>query len=321
MNGALGGERRARVAVEHDAAAIHHHDPRNFVSELVDAMFDHHDRRAILHVEAGQHGEHFGHAGGIEIGGRLVENQQARLRGQDGGDADALLLTARKLEYGAVAEAGEADKAQGVSLTRQNFGRRPAEILETEANFVAHTAVDDLRVGVLKDHADLGGEFNHFRLGDRLAAHPGVPRQCSINQMWSRAVQQIEQRALAGSARPKDQHELAAMHCQREIAQDRFALAFIGVADPLERDHRLRGPRLGGRSGRIRRPARSARRSVRLMLPGSRNSVARVSAVSTASAISPGHLGLTGNPRGRFFLAEGGAAQTRPPSQGRLRLA
>jgi hypothetical protein len=58
-------------------------------------MLDHHDRRPVLLVEAGEHGEDLGHAGRIEIGGRLVENQQARLRGQHGSDANALLLAAR----------------------------------------------------------------------------------------------------------------------------------------------------------------------------------------------------------------------------------
>ena len=84
----------------------------HLVGELVDAVFDHDDCRAVLPVEASQHGEDLRHAGGIEIGGRLVENEKARARRQNGGDANALLLAAGELEDRAVAEIAEPDEVQ-----------------------------------------------------------------------------------------------------------------------------------------------------------------------------------------------------------------
>ena len=55
---------------------------------------------------------------GVEIGERLVEQQDARLDDQRAGQRDALLLAARHAPRKAVGEGGEADQRQASRLTR-----------------------------------------------------------------------------------------------------------------------------------------------------------------------------------------------------------
>ena len=124
MDDAAGGEGSARRAVEDDRAAIHHDDAADLVGELVDAMFDHDDRRTVLAIETRKHGEDLCHTGGIEVGGRFVEHQQARTRGKDGCDADALLLAARQFEDRTIAEVRQDRRIPAPRLFRSEFHRR-----------------------------------------------------------------------------------------------------------------------------------------------------------------------------------------------------
>ncbi len=65
---------------------------------------------------------------------------------------------------------------QRLGLSLQDLGRGPAEVFETEADLVAHPRADDLRVGILEHHADLGREGRHLGRRDGAAANRAPPR-------------------------------------------------------------------------------------------------------------------------------------------------
>ena len=58
-------------------------------------MLGHHHRQPRAAVQFVQGGQHVGRADGVELRGRLVEDEHVGLQGQHGGDGDALLLAAR----------------------------------------------------------------------------------------------------------------------------------------------------------------------------------------------------------------------------------
>ena len=127
-----------------------------------------------------QQHEDFCHAGRVEVRGRLVEHEKPRPHRQHRRDADPLLLAARQVEDGVVAEAVEADHMQRLGLSLQDLGRGSAEVFQTEADLVAHPRADDLRVGVLEHHADVGREGRHLGRRDRTAADRGLPGQRAL---------------------------------------------------------------------------------------------------------------------------------------------
>ena len=55
--------------------------------------------------------------------------------------------------------------------------------------------------------------------------------QRPAHKMRHGTVQKMQQRALAATARAKDQHEFAPFDRQADIVQDRLGFAFIGVGD------------------------------------------------------------------------------------------
>ena len=123
---------------------------------------------------------------------------------------------------------------------------RAAKVLEAETDFVAHAGIDDLAVWILEHHADFGGEIGDLRVGDDFPQMIASPVSAPPQDVRRRAVQQMEQRALAAAARAEDQDEFACRDLQRNIAQDRRGLALVGVGDAREIDQhvvRLRGIR------------------------------------------------------------------------------
>ncbi len=240
MDDAAGGECGARRAVEYDGAAIHHDDTADFICELVNAVFDHDDRRTVLAIEARKHGEHLCHTGGVEVGGGFVEHKQARTRGKDGCYTDALLLTARQFEDRPIAEVRKTDKFQRPGLFRQNFRSRSAKIFKPEADFVADPRIDDLGIGILEDHADIGCEGRNLGIGHRFSADSGRPLQCAAEKMGNGAVEKMQQGAFAAAARAKDQHEFTFPNCKVNIVENGLGFALIGVGDARKIDQMTR---------------------------------------------------------------------------------
>ena len=93
-------------------------------------------------------------AGGVERGGRLIEDENARLEREDGGDGDLLLLAAGQRRDFAVAEIGDAHGLERGRDASLDLVVRHAEVLEAEQHLVLHDGRDHLRVDVLEHAAN-----------------------------------------------------------------------------------------------------------------------------------------------------------------------
>ena len=104
------------------------------------------DRRVVLGAQDGgpaprQRLEQVGdrrRPGRVELGGRLVEDEDARAHRHDARDRDALLLAAGQGERLAIGEVGDAQPRQRVVDPRVHLGPRDAQVLEPEGELLAH---------------------------------------------------------------------------------------------------------------------------------------------------------------------------------------
>jgi hypothetical protein len=134
--------------------------------------------------------EHFADgtsAVGVEVRGRLVEEQHARPEREDPSDREALLLPARERRGGVVLAVREADVRERAVNARPDLGARDTEVLKAERDVVARACHDELRVRVLQDEA---GVAAHAKLALLI-------RRGRVEQ----AREGLEERALPGAGR------------------------------------------------------------------------------------------------------------------------
>ena len=189
----------------------------------------HHQRRAFPPVEFQQQFEHLLAGLAIQIAGRLIGQQNRRLRDERAGQRHALLLAAGKLHRIVVQAVRQADareqfpRARGHFRTRARQFRRQQDILfrgQSRNQLERLKNETDLAPAHFR-HAVFGKPGNIFAIEQNLAAGGVVE-----------AREQAEQRALAASRRPHDGDELAARDRQIDATQN---------LDPV--GGRLDGPR------------------------------------------------------------------------------
>ena len=110
---------------------------------------------------------------GVEVGERLVEQEDSRLAHHRAADRDALALAARELARLALEQRLDLQHARGLGDPAPDLGPGRAQVLEAEGEVLAHAHVRVERVG-LEDHreAALGGA----ELVDPLARDPELAR-------------------------------------------------------------------------------------------------------------------------------------------------
>ena len=94
----------------------------------------------------------------VEGVGRLVEQQDVWLHGDDRGDGDALLLAARERVRRPVEELLDAQVLGHVAHAAADLVLRQAELQRPEGELVEDAGAEQLHVGVLEDEADPGAE-------------------------------------------------------------------------------------------------------------------------------------------------------------------
>ena len=116
-----------------DAALVHHHEAVGEREGLAVVVGDEQDRQAEPGEQRPQLGDQTVAQRAVERTERLVEHQQARLRGERAREGDALLLAARELRDAAGAEAVEADERERLLRAGLRLGacRAPACAIRT----------------------------------------------------------------------------------------------------------------------------------------------------------------------------------------------
>ena len=265
-------------------------------------------RRPPLLVDAPQHAEQLVARDGVELRGRLVEQQQLRAAGERGAERDPLQLAAGELVGRAVQQPGDPERERRLLHPARDRGRREPAVLERERELRAHRAHQHLRLGVLQQRARDRGQLARAVLA---RVEPGAAQPAGEHaavEVRHQPAGGAQQRRLARARAAGDDDELARLDGQRDVAQ-RVRLARIGVGDAGELEHAHRPT-----------PRRSAN--------GSSTQAARAAASSSGSAAErrpqprerlerPPALGGGGDRRARRARRRGGerevVARPRPP--------
>ena len=209
------------AAVGHDPALADQHDPVGVLVGLLEVVRREQHRPALLGV-APDGGPEGTAALDVHAGGRLVEEQQRRVRQQRHREPQPLLLTARALGHLAVGDAGDAGVLEhlvdrpGVREQAGGVGDRlpDAEVLDQAAGLHhrADQAAGDRLPRLQAEHADLAGR------GPRQPEH------------------HVDGRGLAGAVRPEERDDLALLELEVDAAHGLDVAE--GLGHPRERDRR-----------------------------------------------------------------------------------
>ncbi len=163
---------------------------------------------ALQAPDLGAHGEA---QRGVEVGQRLVEQQELRLLDQRAGERDALLLAARQLGRPAVEQFARPEPARAILARPALRLRRAARCLKRSGNrmFVARRHVRIERVG-LEDDADVA--VARLDLVDHRAVEADLAGARRVD-----AGEHEQRRRLAAARRPEDRDELAVL--DREVGR------------------------------------------------------------------------------------------------------
>jgi hypothetical protein len=143
-----------RLAALLDHAVAHHDDLVGHRHRL-DLVVSHvHRRRLEALVQLLQLGAHRHPQLGVEVGERLVEEEDLRVAHDAAPHRDALPLAAGKLARIAVEQVGEPEDRGGLRHARVDLGARALGEQHAEGHVVAHLHVRVERV-VLEDHGDV----------------------------------------------------------------------------------------------------------------------------------------------------------------------
>ena len=161
---------------------------------------------------------------GVEIGQRLVEQQDRRLDHQRAGERDALLLAAGQLVRVAALEPGEIDQRQRLLDLPARRGRRNLAQLEPEHDVLEHVLVRPHRV-VLEHHAHAARLRRHHRGGRRQRPAVDLDRALVGRDV---AGDQAQGRGLAAARGAEQGDERIVLDVEIEIV-DRRDVGFAGA--------------------------------------------------------------------------------------------
>ncbi|PSK62519.1 hypothetical protein B0E53_05584 [Micromonospora sp. MH33] len=205
---AVRGEYRlGRPVGAHPAAGLQHDHPVDKRQRLGDPVLDE-DQRGVR-VEGVRDGpaDQVG-AGRVEVGGRLVEQQEPRPQRERPGQGEPLLFAAGERRRGPVPVIREADPAQRLVHPGPDLVGGHAPVLQPERDVVAAAGHHQLGLRVLEDDAD---------------AFPGLTRVEPVDLdgalllagvLGQQPGQRRQQRALARPGGAQQQHPLPGLDAQ-----------------------------------------------------------------------------------------------------------
>ena len=202
----------------------------------VDAVLDEDDRGRPFRADGCEALEERGRTGRVEIGGRLVEDEQARHRRQDARQREPLLLAARERSGQASPRATEPDGLECHGDPFEHRRSRPGPVLQPERDVILDPVHDDLAGRVLEHQPDPRGErARGERPGldavDGQRARPGA-RQLARDEPG----QGQAEGALARARGADDEQAGARRDVQVDTLERGRARAGIGEPEPARSD-------------------------------------------------------------------------------------
>ena len=214
-------EEAARVGVDRDGAGVERDHAVGGGEAALEAVLGEHDRGAPFLVDAPQDAEQLVAGHRVELGGRLVEQQQPRAGGQRRAERDALELAAGQLVRRAVEQPGDAERERGLLDPARDRRGAPAAVLERERQLRADSAHHDLRLGVLEQRAGDRGQLGRAVVARVQPAGEQPARELAAVEVRDEPGRGAQQRRLARPRPAREDDELARLHAQRDVGQSR----------------------------------------------------------------------------------------------------
>ena len=214
-------EEAARVGVDRHGAVLERDHAVGGGEAALEPVLGEHDGGAPLLVDAAQDAEQLVARDRVELGRRLVEQQQPRAAGQRGAERDPLELAAGQLVRRAVEQAGDAERERRLLHPARDRRLAPAAVLERERELGAHRAHHDLRLGVLEQRARDRGQLGRAVLARVEAARHEPPDELAAVEVRHEPGRRAQQRRLAGAGAAREDDELARLDPQRDVGERR----------------------------------------------------------------------------------------------------
>ena len=210
-------ERFRTRGVEEEAALVDEEDPRRELECPADAMLREHDGRA----EPFDGVEEERRAFGIELRGRLVEEQQLRLQRERGCEAHTLELAAGELDRLAPPQMERVHREKRSLDARPDLGRRHAEILEPERHLVRRDRHHDLVLRILEDGRNRAGELGWTCAAGVEPGDDDPAGEAATVEVRHEPRERAQQRRLPGARGAKERDDLPNLQLERDAVERR----------------------------------------------------------------------------------------------------
>ena len=199
-------------------------------------MLREHDGGPPLLVDAAQDAQQLVAGDRVELGGRLVEQQQPRAARERCAEGDALELAARQLVGRALEQPGDTEGQRRLLHAARDRRGAPAAVLEREGQLRAHRAHDDLRLRVLEQRARDRRQLRRAVRARVEAARDEPSGELPAVEVRDEPGRRAQQRRLARAGAAREHDELAGLDPQRDVGERRRGRAGIGVRHAIENE-------------------------------------------------------------------------------------
>ena len=231
-------EHPAHLVKIKEAAILHHGEAFYIFAKQHDLLLDNQDGNAMLLVQFTKNLKKLAAADRVQLAGRLIQNDDFRLEGQNRGHGDLLLLPAAQGGDAAILEVGDANLLHRRLHTVGNLRLRDAEIFQPEEELILHHGGDHLGVDILKNAADHPGELLRPHLHRVHAGHPNLAVKIAAVVMWHNAADAVGQGGFSGAGVADNPDEIPLLHRHVDMLEGGFAAVCILKCQILDLDDR-----------------------------------------------------------------------------------
>jgi hypothetical protein len=171
---------------------------------------------------------------GVELRGRLVEEQQPGPQSERGREADALQLAAGELRRLPAREVGGADGVERLERLRPDLRGRRAQVLEPERDLVLDPGHHDLVLGVLEDGGDGPDEVGRPGTARVEAADDDGPAEPAAVEVGHEPGERAQERRLPAARRAEHGEDLAVGHFHGDVPERGLTRLGVGVRQPVD---------------------------------------------------------------------------------------